>query len=110
MNKNLHITLMSSIFILTVIAVYSCAIQEKAMDISESPLRESPVMVVTIDSLQAIRLNSVIQSSAEAVLVNLTIRDGNVFKLAISEEQAKELGIPLMLYKDYISQLNEINH
>lgn len=86
-----------------------CAIQETAIETQERAVKESPILVIASDSLQVMRINSKIQSSYESILVGNTAREGDSFVLRLSEEQARELGVPEAVLRDYKAKLDKLN-
>lgn len=74
----------------------------------EKPLRESPVIVSPSDSSQTMKLNSILQSSPENILLNCTRFDGGSFKLMLTEEQAFEVGVSNSTYINYVNKLSFI--
>lgn len=100
-----HITLL----VISGLLLCGCAIQETAIETQERAVKESPILVIASDSLQVMRINSKIQSSFESILVGNTTREGNAFVLRLSEEQARELGVPEAVYRDYQVRLDKSN-
>lgn len=92
--------------LLFVILVSGCAISEVAVDVVERPLPSSPTIVVKNDSLSLLKINSIIQSSHEYILVNSIIQSGDKRELCISPEDAKELSIPQEKYHEFVINLS----
>ena len=100
-----HITLL----VISGLLLCGCAIQETAIETQERAVKESPILVIASDSLQVMRINSKIQSSYESILVGNTAREVDSFVLRLSEEQARELGVPKEVYRDYKARLDKLN-
>ena len=100
-----HITLL----VISGLLLCGCAIQETAIETQERAVKESPTLVIASDSLQVMRINSKIQSSFESILVGNTTREGDAVVLRMSEEQARELGVPVSVYTDYKAILGKLN-
>lgn len=91
------------------IALSGCAVSEAAIDETESHIQSSPTLVVQNDSMSLRKINSIIQSSHENILVNSIVQDGNKRTLSISPEEAKELGIPDIKYREFVLLLQWAN-
>jgi len=98
-----YLLVLSTSLILAACAVTELtAEQEQGIKSSTPKTRSNGMLADTLSILSSV------QSDAEIMLINLYYKEGNII-LALSKEDAIDLGIPEELYDKYSDEIRQVN-
>ena len=101
---------MKRLLLLLAISISSCAtIHEAEEHLGPENLINEPNIAVQLDSTQASRIKSAIQSSPTTLLSNNMMYRGGKWSLCITADEADSLGVTKHLYHSFKMKIQALN-